>query len=101
MALKIHACMQDANHIDRIGDDAIEHDVRADGVFAITGANVAAILAAARIAGDDVEGGRDVAQISLRLGGTPLGSYMRGTLRGFFAPVMRRVFSSFSLSCRR
>jgi len=37
MALKVHSCMQDANHIDRIGDDAIEHNVCADGLFAIAG----------------------------------------------------------------
>lgn len=65
--------VQDAHNIDFVRDDAIEYDMRADGVFAIADADMVAILASARIGSDDVEGSGDVAHITFGLVSVPVG----------------------------
>ena len=42
MAVEIHACMEDANHVNAVGDDAVENDMGTGCIFAVSSADTPA-----------------------------------------------------------
>lgn len=71
MLLEVHGLVENANHIDPILDDAIEHKMRSDPKFPVAGPNIVAGPAEPRIVGQHCQGSLNSPEVDFRLVNAP------------------------------
>ena len=72
MTLEVHALMQNAHNINAIRRRPVKEEMRAGGIFPITGAHLIAEPAKARIIGDGFDRRLDFAKVDLGLANVPV-----------------------------
>jgi hypothetical protein len=73
MAVEIHPLMQNANDIDARSALPVEHHVRTGGVLGVACSDIVTTPAAARVGGDCLDSGLNLAQVDLGLAVAPTG----------------------------
>jgi len=71
VTFEVHALMQNAHDIDAIRRRPVKEQMRAGGIFPVTGAHVVASAPTARIGGNGLDRRLDLAKINFRLVDAP------------------------------
>jgi hypothetical protein len=72
MTLEVHALMQNAHNINALWRRPVKEEMRAGGIFSVTGAHVVAGPTKARLIGDGCDRRLDFAKVDLGLVNVPV-----------------------------